>query len=708
MSAVMPGCDSDEEVFWGPVTARELEIIWRSRMANKKTGESANPVENFTKNPELNKSSGKNICSMNSSSSVQEVPSLQDMRNSSDKQKALFEENGSEHNTEDSEHESVGNESTLPLLEASMVIKQDHEEIEDVSNSSGGHSNNDDISHQGILDKNEGQEECEPESSDQVDDSKEDPQLIKNVDLVHAKDTEEKINSMVDDLNKIPQEITELHQTDDICISRINASKEYCDPSGETSDPSSTNSNVSSSDDHSNNDHNIEVVCEINHNSPEPEQIGSVDVDSMQRKSTKFENIKLVNSTISEDQSEPSDSKIKSTLNQSNIENIPPEEIDDDSAGHKEVSDDLGVSKKIGSFRKTNVSDPRLNGHNVLQELSIENQEDSINSSHVLKIDLIDKVGDGGANGASESSEEKSFVSFNSEEDNCISSSNSQHSSLNQDCPETLIVKNKENEEPSSIQSNQDCVKSKIPVSNHIKSTFIKPAKLHPTPGAINEKWLNDLKRKKIPKPKKPDYMLSPAKLESVLKSRNQPMSPNKSDVKRSAQPMSPYKSDVKRFAQPKSAISAPKPTPGSSRTLLTPRKKQFECIKSPISEYIRTGIGIPTAKSLPVLQSPNRIPVPITAKQTPVQKLPPKFYSSAEKLVVKPGSSSVLKKTENRPFLTPKIFKHQGRVADLKKPGDINVVTPRAVRKTSLTETSFACLPQSSKELEVSVLEEL
>lgn len=48
------------------------------------------------------------------------------------------------------------------------------------------------------------------------------------------------------------------------------------------------------------------------------------------------------------------------------------------------------------------------------------------------------------------------------------------------------------------------------------------------------------------------------------------------------------------------------------------------------------------------------------------------------------------------------------GRVADSKKPGDINVVTPRAVRKTNLTETSFACLPQSSKELEVSVLEEL
>lgn len=699
----------------------------------------ANPVEKFIKNPEgLNKSPGQNVYHESSSNSVQEVPHLQDMRNSNENEKGkeLFEGNDNEPHTEDSEHESVGNESTLPLLESSMVISQGHEDTQNVSDSLSDNSScnishqvireehlqcnpESTISHPGILEGHierdpestishsvifERHVQCVSESINQVDDSIENPKLINNIEFVPSKDNEENINSTVDDLDETPQEIIESHQPDDICMSRIDTSKEPCDPIGEVMNPcdsSATSFNMSCSDNRFNHCGNIDVECQMGHNSAEPQQAGSVhndDIAPSESVISMSENVESINLTSSEKQLESNGSKVNTAFDQSNIENIPPEELSNNNAGRKEMLTDL---VNVVQIRKTGDTESGL-GHNVLQELNIENNDDSMNSSHILKMDLIDKVSDDGTNVASESSEETTFVSLNSEEDNCISSSNSHYSSVNENQPEPQ-VKNKENEEPSSVQGNQDCVKSKIPISNHIKSTCIKPARLHHTPGTINEKWLNDLKRKKIPKPKKPDYMVSPAKLESIMKSRNQPMSPDKPDMKRSAQPK------TASSAQHKVASSAPKPVPGNSRTLLTPRKKQFEYVKSPISAYIRTGTAIPTAKSLPALQSPNKIPVPITVKQTPVQKLPPKFYSSAEKLVIKSGpSASVPKPAENRLFLTPKIFKHQGRVADSKKPGDINVVTPRAVRKTNLTETSFACLPQSSKELEVSVLEEM
>ncbi|XP_066901686.1 uncharacterized protein [Halyomorpha halys] len=662
MSAIIPGCDSDEEVFWGPVTARELEIIWRSRMANKK-GESANPVEKFIKKPEgLIQFSDQDMCSMSSNNSVQEVPSLQDLRNSSDTHKVSFEGNDKEDHTEDSEHEPVGNESTLPLLEASIEINQDHEEIQNFNNSSSHNSNND-ISNQVHV-------KYEPESSAQLDDSLENPELNKNIGLVHSEET---INSVVENRNETPLTTTKVHLSDDVCMSSIDTSKECCDPTGEEIEASHLplkNNNISSS-----NDCGIEELCKMSHDSLKPSQVGSIDVmDSVQSESviSQSENVQSLDLASSADQlktSGPEPSANLESLNQS-------------------VGQQVGSVDVLGSVQPESVISQSEN----VQSMNLASTEVLLEPSGPEPSTNLEPL-----NHSPESSDEKSFVSVHAEEDDCISSSNSQYSSTNQDCAETLIVKNKENEEPPScVQSSQDCARSKIPVFGSIKSTFLKPSKLQPTSGTSNEKWLNDLKRKKIPKPKKPDYMVSPAKLGGILKSRNQPIPVDKPAL------------DMKRPPLPKVASSTPKPIPGSSRTLVTPRKKQFEYVKSPISQYIRTGTGIPTAKSLPALQSPN-IPVPITVKQTPVQKLPPKFYSSAEKLVIKPGSaSSVLRPAENRSFLTPKIFKHQGRVPDLKKPGDINVVTPRAVRKTNLTETSFACLPESSKGLEVSVLEEL
>ncbi|XP_014290426.1 uncharacterized protein [Halyomorpha halys] len=516
------------------------------------------------------------MCSMGSNCSVQEVPFLQYFRNSSCNQKTLCNENNIEYHTEDSKHESVGNRSNLPFLETSTVINQDLKGIQNNINLFDDKYNNDDICSQIIRDKYEELVRNEPGSSNQFHDSTGNPVLIKNFDLVHFKS---------EDLGPVGEGI-------------------------ETYGVSSTDCNVNSSCDCSNNDCNVNVECIISHDSPDVQQDG-----------LKFESFGSFNSVTLEGQLKQSNLESTSSqesLNQSNIENIPPKELND------------SCVKNIAPFRKTNARVRGLDGANVLQELPIEILDDSMISTCGLKIDHIYKVG---YDYARESSDEMSFISLNNEEDSSISTSNSQCSSMIQSLPET---NNKEKGEPPlSVQSNQNCIKSKIPISSHV--TILKPASFHHAPFTVNEKWLSDLKRKKIPKPKKPDYMVSPAKLGSILKNRNQPMSIDK-----------PALADVETIIQSKIKSSTTKPIPGSSMTLVTPRK-QFKYIKSPISEYIRTGKRISTAKTLPVLRSSDKTHVPITGKQILVQKLPSKIHSSAEKLIMKPcSSSSVLKPAEN------------------------------------------------------------
>ena len=293
--------------------------------------------------------------------------------------------------------------------------------------------------------------------------------------------------------------------------------------------------------------------------------------------------------------------EVKSKLNLddklANIENIPPiqqwEDCSNCNVNDTELklglydvcqqTEDIYLSKAI---KPTRVN---LNQENVLQE--IENKEESV----IPEVSSNDQII---INDSNDSSNEQLVVILNNDKSKFSSSSNNQHIPFNKDYLVSLghsqSLKNKENEDTHS--GFQNYVKTKVPITKlkglSSKPPILKPATLQQCTSMNNTKWVNDLKQKKIPQPKKPYYMVIQANFNLL---RNY----GKTEAQINKTPLVKTENFVKpkiNHLVSKSKFQTPK---------FSPAKKQFEYVKSPISEYIRTD-GATPGKSLSVMQTTN------------------------------------------------------------------------------------------------------